>query len=333
MTVTIREVAHEAGVSTATVSRVLSGRNPVSDGVRRRVEIAIDRLGYRPNGLARSLRREATRTLGLVVPNILNPFFTGVARAVEDAANERGYVMILGNADEDSGKEEVYLDLLMEKRVDGILISPARSDSLRLLEARRRRVPLVFVDRAIKGMDVPVVRADGRAAIRELVEYLVRLGHERLAMVSGPQEVLAGKERSRAFLEATERLGVPPLPQHVRYGDFRRSSGGRAMDELLRTDPRPTAVFVANNLMTLGVLEALDEVGLEVPHDLSVASFDDVSWFRRVRPPMTAIAQPTGELGAAAAKTLLDVVEKRGSGESLTLQAKLMVRGSCGPPL
>jgi LacI family transcriptional regulator len=329
---TIKDVAREAGVSTATVSRVINGHERVSAGMRERVLEAAGRLGYRPNAMARSLRSESTRTLGLVVSNVMNPFFTAVARAVEDAARERGYSVILCNADEDPEKEELYLDVLLGRRVDGVLVSPARAASPHLADVLEEGVPVVFVDRHIAGMDVPVVRADGRRAVGELVEYLVGLGHRELAVISGPPEVVPGAERLEAFLAAAERSGASVPEERVRVGDFRRASGVRAMRELLALEPRPTAVFVANNLMTLGALQALRAAGLWIPQDISLASFDDVSWFELLEPPVTAIAQPTGELGAAAARMLLELVEEKRRPESLVMPAELVVRGSCGRP-
>lgn len=329
---TIKDVARDAGVSIATVSRVFSGRDPVSPEVRERVLRVVERLGYRPNAVARSLRVEATRTLGLVVSNVMNPFFTAVARAVEDAARERGYSLILGNADEDPRKEELYLDVLREKRVDGLIVSPARAESPHLVELAEAGIPVVFVDRSIEGVDAPVVRADGRRAVDRLVEHLVGLGHERLAIISGPPEVVSGGERLDAFLRSAEEKGAPVAEEHVRFGDFRRPSGARAMEELLKLAEPPTVVFAANNLMALGALQAIKAKGLKMPDGISLASFDDVTWFELLEPPVTAIAQPTRELGAAAVRMLLERVEEGRRPESMILEAELVIRGSCDRP-
>ncbi len=332
MNATIKHVAEAAGVSTATVSRVLSGKNPVSEEVRSRVLSAVESLEYRPNALARSLREETTKTLGLVVSNVMNPFFTAVARAVEDAASEKGYSVILCNADEDADKEDFYLDVLFQKRVDGLIISPARNRSRQLSRYVRAGVPVIFVDRSIEGLGIPTVRVDGRRAIEELVEYLVRLGHERLAIVSGPPEVVSGAERLNAFLDGARKRKVTIPEEYVRLGDFRRESGRQAMRELLQLRQRPTAVFAANNLMCLGALQAAKEAGCRIPEDISIASFDDVTWFELLEPPVTAITQPTQELGAMAARMLLEVLEEDRKSESRILKAELVVRGSCGVP-
>lgn len=327
---TIIDVARHAGVSTATVSRVLSGKNPVSDEMRERVLETVDLLGYRPNALARSLREEHTKTLGLVIGNVMNPFFTSIARAVEDAAMERGYTVSLGNSDESSEKEEAYLKVLLENRVDGLIISPARAESPHLVRVVEEGVPVVFVDRSIEGVGAPVVRADGRRAVEELVGYLVGLGHERLATISGPSATISGRERLDDFIGAASEHGVAVPEEFVKVGDFRRASGFAAMRELLELPRHPTAVFAANNLMALGALQAIREAGLRVPEDVSLASFDDVSWFGLVDPPVTAIAQPTQELGKTAAGMLFEMMEEGGSPESRILAAKLVIRDSCG---
>lgn len=325
---TIKDVAKEAGVSVATVSRTFSGAGRVTPGVRERVEAAAERLSYRPNAVARSLRARNTRTLGLVIPNVVNPFFTQMARAVEDAARDRGYSLVLGNTDEDPEKEAEYLEVMVEKRVDGLLVSPARATSPQLEEISREGVPIVFLDRYVRGLRAPVVRAEGRRAVDELVGYLVGLGHERLAIITGPPETVPGRERLEAFLDGAGRRGAPVDAERIKVGDFRRESGARAMRELLALAEPPTAVFAANNLMALGALQTLRRAGVRVSEDVSFASFDDVSWFELVDPPVTAIAQPVAELGTAAAGMLPELVEG-GEPESVILESELVVRGSC----
>ncbi|CAA9448481.1 MAG: Ribose operon repressor [uncultured Rubrobacteraceae bacterium] len=332
MSVTIKDVALEAGVSTATVSRVLSGKDTVSMRMRDRVLSSVEGLGYRPNALARSLREETSKTLGLVVSNVMNPFFTAVARAVEDAASEKGYSVILCNADESPDKEASYLDVLFQKRVDGLIISPARTSSPQLQSFVSSGVPVVFVDRTIEDLGIPTVRVDGRKAIEELVEHLLKLGHERLAVISGPPETVPGGDRLKAFLACAAERGAEIPEEYVRFGDFRRESGRQAMRELLRLRCPPTAVFAANNLMCLGALQAVKETDVRVPEDVSIASFDDIVWFELTQPPVTAIAQPVRELGNATAEMLLGMIEKAREPESLIIEAELIVRDSCGPP-
>ena len=326
---TIKDVAREAGVSVATVSRTLNQAERVSPEVRERVVLAAESLSYRPNAVARSLRARNTRTLGLVIPNIRNPFFTQMARTIEDAARERGYSLVFGNTDENPKKEAEYLNVLLGKQVDGLIISPARATSPYLENIVRDGVPVVFLDRFVQGIEVPVVRTDGRRAVDELVEYLVELGHERLAIISGPVETVPGLERRDAFLNGAEKRNVPVAEERVEVGDFRRESGAKAMRELLDLNEPPTAVFAANNLMALGALQVLKRTGVRMPDDISFASFDDVSWFELVNPPITAIAQPVWELGTAAAEMLPTLVEGE-EVDSVILEAELVVRESCG---
>lgn len=331
---TIKDVAREANVSVATVSRSFSGSQPVRAEVRERVIAVSRRLGYRPNAVARSLRMEATKTLGLVIPNITNPFFTEVARAVEAAAWRDGYSLMLGNTDEDPDKEERYLELLLGKQIDGIIISPASAESPHLSEVEDAGVPVVFLDRAVEGVDAPVVRADGRLALGALVEYLANLGHERISIISGPPETVSGRERLYAFLEEAGRLGLAVPEAMIRTGDFRRESGERAMRELLALDEPPTAVIAANNLMSLGALTAARRLGVSIPEDISFASFDDSRWFELMSPSISAISQPLEELGEISAKLLTSALEsKNGSrSDSVILDAELVLRESCVEP-
>lgn len=332
MGATIKDVAKLSSVSIATVSRALSGKNPVSAEVRDRVLSAVESLDYHPNALARSLREETTKSIGLVISNVMNPFFASVARAVEDVASENGYSVILCNADENPRKEQLYLDVLFQKRVDGLIISPTHYESPQLPKYIKAGIPVVFVDRSIEGFGVPAVRVDGTLSIEELVKYLADLGHERLSIISGPSDLIAGSERLAAFLGGAKKQGITIPKEYVRFGDFRRASGRRAMYELLQLRQQPTAVFVANNLMCLGALQIIKQAGYKMPEDISIASFDDVSWFDLLEPPITAIAQPNKQLGATAAHMLLERIDEDRKPGSSVLQAELIVRGSCGEP-
>jgi LacI family transcriptional regulator len=330
---TMRDVADAAGVSTATVSRVLNGTGPVSALVRTRVEEAIAALGYSPNALARSLRTESTGTIGLIVSSILNPFFTELARAAEDVAMAHGFNVIIGNADENPVKEERYVRALLEKRVDGLLLNPAAAQAPSIREAAERGVPVVLLDRTVRGVKAPLVRADGRRAIGELVTHVAGLGHRRLGMISGPRELRHGKERYDAYTKAAAVAGLPVAAEHVRYGDFERESGAKAMALLLGSNPRPDVVFVANGRMTLGALEAIRASGVRVPTDIALASYDDDPWFSLLDPPLTAIEQPTAELGRVAMTTLLQRIRGERPATVPALTARLVTRSSCGERL
>jgi LacI family transcriptional regulator len=332
----IRDVASAAGVSVATVSRVLNDHPAVRPDTRSRVMSAVTRLGYRPNAVARSLRTHQTRTLGLVISNVLNPFFTELARAVEDAARKRGYSVVIGNADERAALQEHHVRTLLERRIDGLLVSPTEGGTSMIRDAVHAGTPLVFVDRWISGIDVPVVRADGRGAVHDLVTHLHALGHRRPAIIGGPSGTTTGNERVEAFRSALDAFGMPLPREYIGQGDFRTGSGRRATAAFLDLPQPPDAVFATDNLMALGAMDELRGRGLRVPEDMALAAFDDIPWFVHTDPPITAIAQPTATLGHRAVEALIDLVEGR-SAECVTLSARLVKRRSCGerrePPL
>ncbi|MFE5211184.1 LacI family DNA-binding transcriptional regulator [Streptomyces sp. NPDC056600] len=328
----IKDVAARAGVSVATVSRALNLHPSVSADARARVLAAVEELGYRPNAVARSLRTDQTRTLGLVISDVLNPYFTELARAVEEEARALGYSVIIGNADERPDLQDHHIRNLRDRRIDGLLVSPTDGGTPLLLDTARAGTPVVFVDRWIPGaddVDVPVVRSDGRDAVRELVAHLHRLGHRRLAIIAGPAATTTGSERVEAFREALAAHGLELPDAYIGQGDFQAESGRRATERFLDLSEPPEAVFAADNLMALGALDAVRSRGLRVPHDIALAAFDDIPWFVHTDPPVTAIAQPTGELGRAAVRALVDRIEGRAA-RSVTLPARLVVRRSCG---
>ncbi|MFI5770292.1 LacI family DNA-binding transcriptional regulator [Streptomyces sp. NPDC051658] len=327
----IKDVAAQAGVSVATVSRVLNSHPSVSPDARTRVLAAVDALGYRPNAVARSLRTDQTRTLGLVISDVLNPYFTELARFVEEEARALGYSVIIGNADERPELQDHHVRTLLDRRIDGLLVSPADGDSPLMADVARDGTPMVFVDRWMPGVDVPVVRADGRRAIRDLVAHLHALGRRRLAIIAGPAATTTGNERVEAFREAlcAYELTLPDV--YIGQGDFQADSGRRVTARFLALPEPPEVVFAADNLMALGALDAIRAAGLRVPQDIGLAAFDDIPWFVHTDPPITAIAQPTGDLGRAAVRALVDIVEGR-SPQSVTLPARLVVRRSCGEP-
>ncbi|MFE2428242.1 LacI family DNA-binding transcriptional regulator [Streptomyces sp. NPDC059373] len=327
----IKDVASRAGVSVATVSRVLNDHPSVRPDTRTRVLAAVTELGYRPNAVARSLRTDQTRTLGLVISDVLNPFFTELARSVEDEARALGYSVIIGNADEQPELQDHHVRTLLDRRIDGLLVSPTDGGSPLMLETARAGTPMVFVDRWIPGIgpEVPVVRTDGGDAVRDLVAHLYALGHRRLAIIAGPAATTTGSERIESFRDALQEHGLPLPDDHIGQGDFQAASGRRATARFLDLSTPPDVIFAADNLMALGAMDEIRARGLRVPDDIALAAFDDIPWFLHTDPPITAIAQPTGELGRAAVRALIDRVEGRPA-PSVTVSARLVVRRSCG---
>lgn len=327
---TVADVARQAGVSVASVSRTLAGHDGVSDDVRHRVLRAAELLQYRPNALARSLRTMRSHTLGLILSDVVNPFFGELASGAEEAAHERGFSVILCNANEDSARQDEYLELLLARRVDGLLLTPALTESAAVRSAvLEQRVPTVFVDRAVPGVPAPVVRADGRAATRALVEHLVGLGHDRIAIIAGPQVTLTGKERLTAFRTGMRAAGLPVPRELVRVGNFQLDSGRQATAQLLELAEPPSAIFAADNLMALGAIEQIRQHGLRIGRDIAVAGFDDPPWFRLLDPPMTTVSQPAAAIGRLAVQTLLDAIDGQPV-DSHLLECELVVRASCG---
>jgi LacI family transcriptional regulator, galactose operon repressor len=325
----IKDVALHARVSVATVSRVLNGHAAVRPGTREKVLAAIDELGYRPNGVARSLRTHHTHTLGLVISDVLNPFFTALARAVEDEARAHGYSVIIGNADEQPALQDHHIRTLLDRRIDGLLVSPTDHCSPLLPGVARSGVPVVLLDRWIPGVDAPVVRTDGRQAIRDLVAHLHALGHRRLAIITGPATTSTGNERTDAFREALRAHGLPLPDAYTEHGDFQAASGRRATARFLDLPEPPEAVFATDNLMALGAMDEIRARGLRVPDDIALAAFDDIPWFLHTDPPLTAIAQPTDTLGHSAVRALVDLIEGRPAAP-VALTARLVTRRSCG---
>lgn len=335
MVPTIKDVARAAGVSTASVSRVLTNHPATSPEMRERVLAAARDLNFRPNAVARSLRSTGTRTVGLVVSDLLNPYFTELARAVEDTARAAGYSVIVGNADEDPAQQDHYIRILLERQVDGLIVVPTVDTSPLLREAAELNHNLVLVDRPAEDVDAPTVLADASSAIAELVDHLVAGGRTDPAIIAGPEHVGTARVRLESFREALAGHGISLRPERVLHGDFRATSGHDAMATLLAAEPRPDAVFVTNGSMALGVLQLLAERHSTdsplVPDDLALAVFDDMPWFTLLRPTVTAIAQPTAQLGERAMRLLLARINGTELPDGGALRCRLTIRDSTLP--
>lgn len=332
---TIRDVARVAGVSTATVSATLTGSAPVSPALAERVRAAVAEVGYRPDAVARSLRRGETRMLGLLLADVTNPFTTAVVHAVEAAAHARGYTLMLCNSDEDPAKERTYLDLLRAHRADGVMLMPVGFGRDYGREVRRMLdVPAVLVDRTIPAMALDAVTVDGATGTRDAVAHMVALGHRRIGILAGPAGVSAGDERLAGYRAALEAAGIPFDPALVRDGAFRQNPAHAATLDLLRQPEPPTALFACNNLMAIGMMRAVAEIGLDCPRDLSVACFDDFDWAEAFQPRLTTVAQPTDAIGAQAVTLLLDrLAPSPPPGlRHIVLPPRLVLRDSCAPP-
>jgi LacI family transcriptional regulator len=336
--VTIHDVATHAGVSAMTVSRVINHPARVAPATRLRVEQAIHDLGFVPNALARSLLHGRTHTIALIVSDISNPFFTQVARGVEDVAQRNGYTVIFGNSDESPEKERQYIQALLSRRVDGLLIAAAGSASRPMLEVLlRHKHPFVLIDRVIDGIATDTVIGDSIGGARLLTEHLIGLGHRRIALVNGPSEVSTAYDRRRGYLEALRTHALEPQPELIIEGYYKRDSGYQAARQLLALPPaqRPTAIFAGNNFLSVGVIEALREAQLVVPQDIAVVSFDDIELASALYPFLTVVAQPARTFGTIAMQFLLERLDgaEAPAPRKVVLPPELVVRVSCGAQL
>ena len=332
---TISDVAKRAGVSQVTVSRVINNAGNVKKETRIRVAQAIEELGYVPSGVAKSLRLKRTKTLALIVPDIQNAFWTTVARGVEDAAQSRGYSIFLCNTDENAGKQRHYLEVVVSQRVDGVIIAPCDNNPENLSLLRRRQVPTVVMDRYVNDWDVDTVMGDSISASRALVKHLISLGHERIAMISGPLTTSTSTDRILGYRLALAESGLPYDPELIRTGEYRSISGERLTHQLLASDKRPTAIFAANNVIALGVIDALEAHRIRVPEDMALVCFDDLPNTSRLFPFLTVAVQPAYDLGANAAQLMLSRLESEHPlpSRGVVLPSRLVIRHSCGSTL
>ena len=329
---TISDVAKRAGVSPATVSRVMQGAKNVRPDTREKVQRAIDELGYVPSVAAQSLRSKRTRSLALIVSDITNPFWTTIARGVEDVAQRHGYSVLLCNSDENLAKQHQYLDFLISQQVDGVIIAPYDSDARNLEKLRKRNIPTVLIDRRIQGWDVDSVLGDSVSGAISLVRHLIQLGHTRIAMLSGPATTSTAKDRIVGYCMALAEAGIPVDPALIKSGEYKHASGEELIDELLDEGLEPTAVFAANNALAMGVVSSLGKRGSRIPQDMALVSFDDLPNTSRLLPFLTVVAQPVYELGVNAAQLLLSRLDSEVSlrPRHVVLPVRLIVRHSCG---
>jgi LacI family transcriptional regulator, fructose operon transcriptional repressor len=328
--VSIKEVAEAAGVSTATVSRVLANSRHVRPGVRERVLATVAQLGYRPNLVARSLRARQSNSIGLIVSDVRNPFFTEISRAVEDIAYEQGFSVLLCNTDEDPKKEAIYLDLMHDTHVAGVIFTPTRHAMVQF-PTMRLDVPMVVVDRSIPNAEVDSVLLDNADAAYQLTAHLLENGYRRIAALIGETST-TGRERRQGFDEALRAHGLTPAAELVKTVRPMMDAGFAAAMEVLDAAPPPDALFATNSLLAAGALQAIRQRHLAIPDDLALVSFDETTWERLVEPPITVIAQPTYEIGKTAAELLLQrVAEPRRPTRRVILKGQLLVRRSSAP--
>ncbi|MFG1815140.1 LacI family DNA-binding transcriptional regulator [Kribbella sp. NPDC049174] len=325
---TISDVAARAGVSTATVSRALNGKSTVDRDLVARVRKAADELGYQPNGPARNLRRQEAAVVALIISDVENPFFTAIARGVEDVAHEVGYSVVLCNSDENAEKENRYIDIAIQERVAGVILSPSGTTTS-VAKLAGRGTAYVAVDRPLPGQDSDVVLVDTRLAARQATTHLVAQGYERIGCITGPSGVRTADDRLAGYRDALRAAKHRGSPRLVRRTEYKAAGARRAALELLRQSEPPNALLIANSAMAVGVLQALQELQIRPGRDVGLVAFDDAPWAELVDPPLSVVAQPAYEIGAVAARLLLArIADNTRPPTTTTLGARLQERAS-----
>jgi LacI family transcriptional regulator len=334
MPCTIKDVARRAGLSPSTVSRSLNNSGYVSAETRRRVEDAVAALGYQPNWLARGLRGKPSRLIGLIIPDISNTYYTAIAQAVSGTLRAHDYEMMLCVNEEDAGIDLHFLQLLQQKRVDGILYAhPANgSNSPTLRQLALSGMPIVELNRQREKDILDATLADNYQGAAMMTEYLIRRGHQRIGFILGETSIVTGEERLKGYRSALNDAGLSLEPSYVRTGSFTRRHGEAATRDLLDLPEPPTVIFAASNRILTGVLAVLDERRLAVPEDMSVVSFDDSEWMSIWRPPITCVDVAVDEMAQLAADLLLKRIEAPSQARkpvTYLLSTTLIERASC----
>lgn len=322
---TIKDVARLAGVSVSTTSRVLSRAGRTSPAAEERVRAAAKELNYRFNLQASSLRSSRTRTIGLLISDVRNPFFAELAHAIEQAASAAGYVTLLGNANESVAQQDRFVQATRSMNVDGVILNPQGDGSGAIGNLIADGTPTVFVDRTVPGIDVPAVTSDPTVGVREAVEHLVACGHSRIGYIAGPQTSSTGRERLEVYREEVARWGLDPSEDFIFHGDYQQESGERGAEALLQRGAK--ALFASDSLMTLGAMVTCRRREARVGHDIDLVGFDDIAVFENTHPALTVVDQDVRRLGTDALALLLDVMRGEAP-RSVRLPTSLTVRGS-----
>lgn len=333
---TLKEVAKKAKVSITTVSRVMNDAAKVNPETRERVERAMRVLGYQPSRVAQRLRTTNGRSklLGLIIPDIQNPFYSNIVRGIEDVAYGKDYAVILCNSDENSSKEKFYLDVLQSESVDGVILPPIHQHGKMMEGLIDSGIPIVCVDRKLAQSTLDTVVIDNEKGGYLAVSHLLEQGHQRIAILTSSPQFSSFEERQKGYEKALTEAGIEIDRDLIREGDPRSSEDARQIThEILKLNPAPTAIFATNNLMTLGVLEAVNEQHLKIPRNISVIGFDDMPWAKAISPPLSVIKQPAYEMGRRAAELFFQRIEDPGREPvQVIMEPKLIVRKSTGKP-
>ncbi|MDQ0297945.1 LacI family repressor for deo operon, udp, cdd, tsx, nupC, and nupG [Salibacterium salarium] len=327
---TIKDVAKQANVSVATVSRVLSKADTVSEKNTQSVLEAVEKLNYKPNALGRYLRTAHTKTILVVVPDITNPFFSNVMKGIQTLANEREYDVLVMDAEHAHFDTMKCFDMLEQKQVDGLIMLTSRFDQQTLIDLSAEH-SIVLACEYLEGTTIPTVSIDNVSAARKMTEYLIDLAYTNIAHITGPMETVLGIDRLRGFKQALQARTIPVKTSYIQEGDFSVDSGYNVMFKLLAMEDRPDAVFAANDEMAMGAINAAKAFDLKVPEDIAIVGFDDIRMASMFTPQLTTVSQPTFDIGQKSMSLLLDLLNKEPLTQSqFVLENTLMVRDSCG---
>lgn len=329
---TMKQVAEKARVSTTTVSHVINNTRVVSEDARERVLSVIQELRYIPSAVARSLKNDKTQTLGMMIPNNSNPYFAEVIQGIEDASFKLGYNIILCNSYDDPKKQAAYIRVLMEKRIDGLILVSSGSDEELTQLLADEGIPKVLVDREVSGVAADFIEADHELGGYEATRYLAELGHKRIACVAGPENLLPSGDRVAGYLRALAEAGLPAHRDYLIHSDFTSQGGFNAFRQLLALPERPTAIFASNDLMAIGGICAANQAGVAIPQQLSVVGYDDIALASFSTPPLTTIAQPKHDIGTLTAQVLVErIAHPELPLRREMLRSQLIVRQSTAP--
>ncbi|MGE7767313.1 LacI family DNA-binding transcriptional regulator [Peribacillus sp. NPDC096540] len=335
---TIYDIAKKANVSPMTVSRVINNKGNISEKTREKVEAVIKELNYIPNSAAQSLNIKKTKLLSLIITDITNPFFTKVARGAADKANQMGYQLILCNTDENYEKESEYINALISKRVDGVIIAPTGDQSTKNLKKLiKNRIPFTLIDRKIEDVSCDRVLGDNYEGTKLLLQHLIDYGHKRIAMVHGPLTISTSKERYQAYIETLKINDLNIEPAFLVETHYKQEKQWNGIAHLVNVSPadRPTAIFAANNFIAIKIIKSLREKKIKVPEDIAVVCFDDLELFSDFDPFLTVSSQPAYDFGYLGTQLVIERVDEVGPADyrTINLKPELVIRKSSGTPI
>jgi len=333
--ITLKDVAKAAKVSVSTASKAINNKTVVAESTRERVLNVAKKLGYRASFIPKSLRSRKSKAIGLILPNIVNPFFCTLANAVEDIALKEGYVVILGSTKEDIRRESVYFDIFAERWIDGIILAGGTSEDEKYIQyIQEQEIPIVFIDREIEEHFTNSIGIDNEMAMYEATKYLIKLGHKQIGFISGPLRIKVFAKRLKGYKRALESSGLEFKENLVEESDETAFGGGIAARKLLKGNRDITAILASNDMMAIGSLKELDKAGLRVPEDISLMGFDNIPLTSVVTPSLTTVSQPSCEMGTEAMKLLLEIIQgKKKAKSKIILGTEIVIRESTSPPI